>query len=154
MTSKVLSGGLPPFTSILHAAANERPRRWRPRARRLPYYILCPGKLATRFTRTARLSESRRYLWRTGAIRQDRAVGDIGRCGDNRVDQLGAAVDAEMRCRMHLGIARLVGILGRGRRIDDRVATFSPLTASCRRTSSNSCRPRSMPTNRRIASES
>jgi hypothetical protein len=83
----------------------------------------------------------------------------------NRVDQLGAAVDAEMRlhatiplvalsCLMHLGIARLVGILGRGRRIDDRVATFSPLTASCRRTSSNSCRPRSMPTNRRIASES
>jgi hypothetical protein len=64
-------------------------------------------------------------------IRQHRAVGGIGGRGDHRVDQLAAAVDAKMRLDakiplvallglMHLGIARLGGILGRRRRIDDR----------------------------------
>jgi hypothetical protein len=63
-------------------------------------------------------------------IGQHRAVGDIGRRGDGGVDQLAAAVDAERRLHpkiprvaffglMHLGIARLLGVLGRGRRIDD-----------------------------------
>src|SRR5258706_10560843 len=60
-----------------------------------------------------------------------RAVGDIGWRGHRRMDQLGSAVDAEMRLHaeipllalprlMHLGIARLVGLLCRGGRIDDR----------------------------------
>src|SRR4029077_18650284 len=63
-------------------------------------------------------------------IRQYRAVGDIGWRRRHRVDQLAAAVDPKMSFHpkvprlallglMHLGIARLVGILGRGRRIDD-----------------------------------
>src|SRR5215471_16469485 len=63
--------------------------------------------------------------------RQYRAVGDIGWRRHNGVDQLAAAVDPEMPLHpkvpllalpglMHLGIARLVGILGRRRRIDDR----------------------------------
>jgi hypothetical protein len=62
---------------------------------------------------------------------QHRAVGDIGRRRHYRVDQLAAAVDPEMPFHpevplvaflrlMHLGIARLVGILCRARRIDDR----------------------------------
>ena len=57
-------------------------------------------------------------------IGQHRAVGGIGGRGDHRVDQLGAAVDAKMRIHakiplvallglMHLGIARLGGVLGR-----------------------------------------
>ena len=63
-------------------------------------------------------------------IGQHRAVGGIGGGDDHRVDQLAAAVDAKMSLDaevslvllslMHLGIARLVGILGRRRRIDDR----------------------------------
>ena len=64
-------------------------------------------------------------------IGQHRAVGDIGRGGHHRVDQLAAAVDPEMPLHpevplvallglMHLGIARLAGILGRRQRIDDR----------------------------------
>src|SRR6516164_44948 len=63
-------------------------------------------------------------------IGQYRAVGDIGWRGDHRVDQLAAAVDAKMRLHaeipllallglMHLGIARLLSVLGGGRRIDD-----------------------------------
>src|ERR1700730_16988681 len=55
-------------------------------------------------------------------IGQYRAVGDIGRRRGHRMDQLGAAVHPEMRLHpeiplvallrlMHLGIARLVGIL-------------------------------------------
>src|SRR5262249_22252173 len=63
-----------------------------------------------------------------GGIRQHLAVGNIGRGRHHRVDQLAAAVDPKMPFhpevplvsflgRMHLGIARLVGILGRGRRI-------------------------------------
>jgi hypothetical protein len=62
---------------------------------------------------------------------QDPAVGDIGWCRHHRMDQLGSAVDAEMCLHaeiplvallrlMHLGIARLGRILGRGRCIDDR----------------------------------
>src|SRR5262249_61278973 len=61
---------------------------------------------------------------------QDRAVGDIGRRRRHRVDQPGAAIHPEMRLHpeiplvalfglVHLRIARLVGILGRRRRIDD-----------------------------------
>ena len=53
---------------------------------------------------------------------QDPAVGDIGWCRHHRMDQLGSAVDAEMRLHaeiplvallglMHLRIARLGGIL-------------------------------------------
>jgi len=64
-------------------------------------------------------------------VGQYHAVGDISRRGLDCVDQLAAAVDPEMRLHpeiplvallglMHLGIARLIGILGRGRRIDDR----------------------------------
>ena len=63
-------------------------------------------------------------------IGQHRTVGDIGRRRHRRVDQLAAAVDAEMRLHaeiplvallrlMHLGIARLLGILGRTGRIDN-----------------------------------
>src|SRR6516162_8093295 len=63
-------------------------------------------------------------------IGQHRAVGDIGRRHHRRVDQLGTAVDPEMRLYaevplvallglMHLGITRLLGVLGRGRRTDD-----------------------------------
>jgi len=55
---------------------------------------------------------------------QDPAVGDIGRCRHHRMDQLGSAVDAQMRLHaeipvvallrlMHLGIARLGRILRR-----------------------------------------
>src|SRR6202030_3495060 len=61
-------------------------------------------------------------------IGQHRAVGDIGWRGHRRADQLRAAVYPKMRFHpeiplvsllrlMHLGIARLVGILGRRRRI-------------------------------------
>ena len=64
-------------------------------------------------------------------IGQHRAVGDIGRRRHHRVDQLAAAVDREMPFHpevplvallglVHLGVARLAGILGRGRRIDNR----------------------------------
>src|SRR5215471_10365678 len=64
-------------------------------------------------------------------IRQHRAVGNIGRRRYHRMDQLAAAVDPKMSLHpkipllallglMHLGIARLPGILGRRRRIDDR----------------------------------
>src|ERR1700730_2339194 len=96
---------------------------------------------------------------------QYRAVGDIGRRGHHRTDQLGSAVDPEMRLHpeiplvallrlMHLGIARLAAFL-----VDDGalmivastivpVATFSPFDAKCRCTSSNSCWPRSCATSR------
>jgi len=61
---------------------------------------------------------------------QHRAVGDIDRCRGHRMDQLAAAVNPEMRLHpeiplvallglMHLGIARLLGILGRRGRTDD-----------------------------------
>jgi hypothetical protein len=61
---------------------------------------------------------------------QYRAVGDIGRRSHHGVDQLAAAVHPDMRFHpeiplvallrlVHLGIACLVGILGRGRCIDD-----------------------------------
>ena len=60
---------------------------------------------------------------------QYRTVSDIGRRRRHRVDELRATVHPEMRLHpeiplvallglMHFGIARLVGILGRGRRID------------------------------------
>ena len=59
-----------------------------------------------------------------------RAVGDIGRRRRRRVDQPGAAVAGQMRLHaeiplvavpglMHRGVARLPGVLGRGRRRDD-----------------------------------
>jgi IS5 family transposase len=59
---------------------------------------------------------------------QHRAVGDIGRRRHHGVDQLGAAVHPQMRLHaeiplvallglVHLGVACLVGILGRRRRI-------------------------------------
>src|SRR5215471_14780809 len=93
-------------------------------------------------------------------IGQHRTVGDIGWRRHHRVDQLAAAVDPEMSLHpkvplvallglMPLGIARLVGILGRrwridNGRIDNRAGGhFSPLAARCRCTSSNSRRPRS-----------
>src|SRR5215510_14713796 len=125
---------------------------------------------------------------------QHRTVGDIRRRRHCRVDQLAAAVDAEMRlhaeiplvallCLMHLGIAGLLCILveeGALMMVASTivpVATFSPLAAKCRCTASNSrwprscassrwrkrhtvvssgtgSRPRSIPTKRRIASES
>src|SRR6516164_4615138 len=64
-------------------------------------------------------------------IGQHRAVGGIGRGGGHRMDQLGTAVDAKMSLHaevplvallglMHLGITRLLGVLGRRRRVDDR----------------------------------
>jgi hypothetical protein len=63
-------------------------------------------------------------------VGQYRAVGDIGRRSDHCMDQLATTVDPEMRLHaeiplvallrlMHFGIARLVDILGRRRRIDD-----------------------------------
>jgi hypothetical protein len=63
-------------------------------------------------------------------IGQHLAVGNISRRGLDRMNQLAAAVDPEMSlhpeiplvslvCLVHLGIARLVGIFGRRRRIDD-----------------------------------
>src|SRR5246500_5379993 len=96
---------------------------------------------------------------------QHRAVGDIGGRRRHRVDQLAAAVDPEMRLHpeiplialpglMHLGIARLVGILGRDGALMIvastivPVATFKPFAARCRWTSSNSCRPRSCASSR------
>ena len=62
---------------------------------------------------------------------QHPAVGDIGRRRHRHMDQLDAAVDAQMRLHaelpliallrlMHLGITGLVGNLGRERRGDDR----------------------------------
>jgi hypothetical protein len=84
-----------------------------------------------RFLAAIRLITPHAGLFAMQEMRQYRAVGDIGRCGDHRMDQLGAAVDPKMRlhpevplialpCLMHLGIPRLVGVLGRRGRIDDR----------------------------------
>src|SRR5215472_6951837 len=98
-------------------------------------------------------------------IGQHRTVGDIGRRRHRRVDQLAAAVDAKMRLHaeiplvallrlMHLGIARLLAFLvEQGALIMVAstivpVATFSPLAAKCRCTSSNSRRPRSCASSR------
>src|SRR5215469_6521743 len=127
-------------------------------------------------------------------IGQHRTVGDIGWRRHHRVDQLAAAVDPEMSLHpkvplvallglMHLGIARLVGILGRrwridNGRIDNRAGGhLQPLGGKVplylveqppaqivgferwrkRQTvvsSGTGSRPRSMPTKRRIACES
>src|SRR5215470_4120920 len=98
-------------------------------------------------------------------IGQHRAVGDIGRRGRHRVDQLAPAVDANMRLHpevplvsflglMHLGIAGLSAFL-----VEDGalmmvastivpVATFRPFAARCRCTSSNNRRPRSCSSSR------
>jgi hypothetical protein len=142
---------------------------------------------------TVRLIAPHARLFAMQKIGQHRAVGDIGRRGDDRVDQLGAAVDAEMRLHaeiplvallrlMHLGIARLVGILGRRGRIDDRciddragddlqpprrkvllhlleqpptqIVLLKQVAEAAHRVSSDTgSRPRSIPTNRRISSE-
>jgi len=42
---------------------------------------------------------------------QHRAVGDIGRCGHHGVDQLGAAVDPEMRLHPEIPLVALLGLV-------------------------------------------
>jgi hypothetical protein len=68
------------------------------------------------------------------------AVGNISRRGLDCVDQLASAVDPEMPlhpevppvflCLMHLGIARLAGILSRRRRIDRGINDAQVATVS------------------------
>ena len=49
--------------------------------------------------------------WTTAYQLLHRAVGDIGRCSDRRVDQLRAAVDAEMRRHAEIPLIALLGLM-------------------------------------------
>src|SRR5215469_3946816 len=100
------------------AAIGEVPRPWR---------MLLDDRLLTAIS----LIPPHPGLLPMQQIRQYRAVGNIGRRRYHRMDQLAAAVDPKMSLHpkipllallglMHLGIARLPGILGRRGRIDDR----------------------------------
>src|SRR5262249_18264342 len=98
-------------------------------------------------------------------IGQHRTVGDIGRCGHHRMDQLGSAVDP--KCAFipkYHWVPFFVWCISGSRclsafLVDDGalmivastivpVASFSPFAAKCRCTSSNSRRPRSCSSSR------
>src|SRR5206468_6855075 len=96
---------------------------------------------------------------------QHRAVSDIGRRRHRRMDQLGAAVDPEMRLHPEIPLVALFVWCISGSRalsaflVEDGalmivastivpVATFSPFAAKCRCTLSNSCWPRSCSSSR------
>src|SRR5262249_48001805 len=110
--------GLVHHTAMAIAAIGEVPRPWR---------MLLDDRLLTAIS----LIPPHPGLLPMQQIRQHRAVGNIGRRRYHRMDQLAAAVDPKMSLHpkipllallglMHLGIARLPGILGRRGRIDDR----------------------------------
>ena len=82
-------------------------------------------------------------------IGQNLRIGDVGRGGHHGVDNFRPAVDPNRGLHaevplvaflglMHVGVARLAGILGGGRCVDDRRVhdcardTFSPFASRCR----------------------